>query len=177
MSNHLQRDLAHLHRLATGLALAGVLGIGGCGNPGEGTIQVSPEARARLSPPVPVLTRGPKARLVGERPIGGAERATHLSKDRPPLTRYGWPLLSYCCPGVRTSRSATIPSATSWTRSIAGRMTPRRASPAESPTGIPPMWSSPELGSLSTRPFRLATAPRSSAPTTIKDGICSPLAD
>ena len=59
---------------ATRLALAGVLGIAGCHRPGEGTVQVSPEARARLTPRVSATARGPKNRLVGERPIGIKDR-------------------------------------------------------------------------------------------------------
>jgi hypothetical protein len=58
----------------TRLALAGVLGLAGCHRQGEGTVQVSPEARARLTPRVSATARGPKNRLVGERPIGIKDR-------------------------------------------------------------------------------------------------------
>jgi len=75
MSNPPHRDPASRHRLATSLALAGVLGLSGCRQPGEGTVQVSPEARARLSPRVPVVTRGPKGRVIEQRPIGIKDRA------------------------------------------------------------------------------------------------------
>jgi hypothetical protein len=55
---------------ATCLVLAGMPAMVGCGHPGEGTVQVSPEARERLSPRVSVKTSGPKGRIVGQRPIG-----------------------------------------------------------------------------------------------------------
>jgi hypothetical protein len=74
MSSTLHRDPASRRRLATSLALAGVLGLAGCNQPGEGTVQVSPEARARLLPRVPVTTRGPKGRGVEQRPIGIKDR-------------------------------------------------------------------------------------------------------
>ena len=74
MSNPPHRDAASRHRLATRLALTGALGLAGCRQPGEGTVQVSPEARARLLPGVPVTTRGPKGRVVEPRPIGIKDR-------------------------------------------------------------------------------------------------------
>jgi hypothetical protein len=74
MSNPSHRKAASRHRLATSLALAGALGLAGCRQPGEGTVQVSPEGRARLSPRVPVATRGPKGRVVEQRPIGIKDR-------------------------------------------------------------------------------------------------------
>jgi hypothetical protein len=74
MSNPRPTDPASRHRLATSLALAGVLGLAGCRQPGEGTVQVSPEARARLLPRVPVTTRGSKGRVVEQRPIGIKDR-------------------------------------------------------------------------------------------------------
>jgi hypothetical protein len=61
-----RRDTGRFHGLATGLALAGPLLLAGCGNPGEGTVQISPEARARLSSQF-----GPKAKDSRGRPIGG----------------------------------------------------------------------------------------------------------
>jgi hypothetical protein len=71
MSTHPHRPVESLFRFATCLGLAGVLSSVGCNNSGEGTVQVSREARARLTPRVPVVTRGPKGRrIVGERPIG-----------------------------------------------------------------------------------------------------------
>ena len=42
---------------ATGPVLATMLGIPGWCNPGEGTVQVSPDTRARLSPRVPVAAK------------------------------------------------------------------------------------------------------------------------
>jgi hypothetical protein len=75
MSNPPHKELTSRHRLATSLALAGALGLTGCHQPGEGTVQVSPEARARLSPRLPVTTRGPKGRVVEQRPIGIKDRA------------------------------------------------------------------------------------------------------
>jgi hypothetical protein len=75
MSNPQHGDPASRHRLATSLALAGVLGLAGCRQPGEGTVQVSPEARARLSPRVPVTTRGPRGPVVEQRPIGIKDRS------------------------------------------------------------------------------------------------------
>jgi hypothetical protein len=74
MITHRRRLVEKRFRFAACLALPGVLGIAGCGHPGEGTVQVSPEARARLTPRVPVTTKGPKGRLVGERPIGIKDR-------------------------------------------------------------------------------------------------------
>ena len=71
MTTHPHRPVESLFRAATYLALAGMLTVVGCGNPGEGTVRVSPEARARLTPRVPVTTRGPKGRrIVEQRPIG-----------------------------------------------------------------------------------------------------------
>jgi hypothetical protein len=70
MITHRRRLVESLFRFAACLALAGTLGIAGCDNPGEGTVQVSPEARARLMPRVPVTTKGPKGRIVEQRPIG-----------------------------------------------------------------------------------------------------------
>ena len=75
MSSPPYRDAASRHRFATCLALAGALVISGCRQPGEGTVQVSPEGRLRLSPRVPVVTRGPKGRVVEQRPIGIKDRA------------------------------------------------------------------------------------------------------
>jgi hypothetical protein len=74
MSNPPQRKPAIRHRFATCLALASALGLAGCRQPGEGTVQVSPEARARLLPRVPVTTRGPKGQGVEQRPIGIKDR-------------------------------------------------------------------------------------------------------
>jgi hypothetical protein len=62
--------------------LAGVLLIAGCGNPGEGTVKVSPEARARLTPYVPVAISGPKGRIVERQPIGIKDRGVAGTKIR-----------------------------------------------------------------------------------------------
>ena len=70
MITHLRRVVESLFRFAACLALAGMPGIAGCDNPGEATVQVSPEARTRLMPRVPVTTKGPKGRIVKQRPIG-----------------------------------------------------------------------------------------------------------
>jgi hypothetical protein len=73
------RPVESLFRSATCLALTGTLAVVGCGHPGEGTIKVSSEARARLTPHVPVMTKGPKARIVGQRPIGIKDRGVRTS--------------------------------------------------------------------------------------------------
>jgi len=61
-----RRDTGRFQGLAMGLALACPLILAGCGNPGEGTVRVSPKARARLSSPF-----APKAKDSKGRPIGG----------------------------------------------------------------------------------------------------------
>jgi hypothetical protein len=65
-----RRLVESFFRYTACLALAGMLAVVGCGNPGEGTVLVSPEARARLTPRLPATVKGSKSRLVGERPIG-----------------------------------------------------------------------------------------------------------
>ena len=74
MISRRRRPVEHLFRSTTCLALAGLAAVAGCGNPGEGTIRVSPEARARLVPHVPVMTKAPKGRIVEQRPIGIKDR-------------------------------------------------------------------------------------------------------
>jgi hypothetical protein len=70
----------NLGRFANCLIVTGALAGVGCGNSGEGTVQVSPEARARLTPRVPVMTRGPKGRIVEQRPIGNKNRGVSSTK-------------------------------------------------------------------------------------------------
>ena len=70
MLAHPRRLVERLFRSAACLPLAGLLAVAGCGNPGEGTARVSPEARARLAPPLPVAVKGTKNHLVQERQIG-----------------------------------------------------------------------------------------------------------
>jgi hypothetical protein len=70
-----RRDTGRFQGLAVGLALACPLILAGCGNPGKGTVRVSPKARARLSSPF-----GPKAKDSKGRPIGG--KPAGFKKDR-----------------------------------------------------------------------------------------------
>jgi hypothetical protein len=58
-----------------GLALACPLILAGCGNPGAGTVRVSPKTRALLSSPF-----APKAKDSKGRPIGG--KPAGFKKDR-----------------------------------------------------------------------------------------------
>ncbi len=70
MNVNRRRVLARHVLLTTSLTLLGAPAFGGCGSPGEGTVQVSPEARARLTPRIASKARGSRNRLVVERPIG-----------------------------------------------------------------------------------------------------------
>jgi hypothetical protein len=82
MITHRRQLVGSLFRSGTCLALTGVLAVAGCGNPGEGTVQVSPEARARLRPREPIMTKGRKNQPVGQRPIGIKDRGIPSKSTR-----------------------------------------------------------------------------------------------
>jgi hypothetical protein len=65
---HSRRDTGRFQKLAKRLALAVPRLMAGCGNPREGTVQISPAARVRLSSQF-----GPRAKDSGGRPIGGKQ--------------------------------------------------------------------------------------------------------
>jgi hypothetical protein len=70
MSLHRRRSFAKPLLLMATLSLIEGLAGPGCGSSGEGTVQVSHEGRARLTPKVAAKARGPRNQLVGERPVG-----------------------------------------------------------------------------------------------------------
>jgi hypothetical protein len=80
MIPHPGRRIEVLLRSVACLPLACLLAVAGCGNPGEGTVKVSPEARARLAPPAPAPVKGSKKQHVGERSIGIRSRNVSSTK-------------------------------------------------------------------------------------------------
>jgi hypothetical protein len=71
MITHHRRTIDIITRFAACLLLTSVLGIVGCGNPREGTLQVSPEARARFSP-----ARVPRSASMTPRPVATTARSS-----------------------------------------------------------------------------------------------------
>ena len=74
-----RRDTERFRGLATGGALAVSLLMAGCGNPGEGTVHVSPEARARLTSPFGPDAKDRKGRPIGGKKVGIKDRVSALS--------------------------------------------------------------------------------------------------
>src|SRR5262249_54132667 len=76
-----RRLVDSLPRFGMCLGLAGALFIAGCGHPREGTLKLSPEARAPFTAYLPVPTRGAKGRIVEQRPIGIKDRGVAGTKN------------------------------------------------------------------------------------------------
>jgi hypothetical protein len=74
-----RRDTRRFQGLAVGLALACPLILAGCGNPGAGTVRVSPRTRARLSSPFGPKAKDSKGRPIGGKPAGFKDRVSALS--------------------------------------------------------------------------------------------------
>jgi hypothetical protein len=75
-----RRNTERFRGLATAWALAVSLLVAGCGNPGEGTVHVSPETRARLTSPFGPDAKDFRRRPIGSKKVGIKDRVSGLSR-------------------------------------------------------------------------------------------------